>query len=264
MVRAEVVARGGSAAVNLSANVTDIVVLAGGERDGRIARAASAGVRIHRGAGELEIQLSGVAAAPSPVLQAVLSAAPDLVSDVDALAAERVVAPILPRGGVIDLPPGSTWTVNAAWRADALATGAEVDVVAFLLDEHGQVDTDRDFVFYNAPVSEDGAVALSLDGDSEQSMRLDLGLFPEHCQCVVIAAVVNGGSTFGDLGAVTLSVDGDDATAVTATLDAGTTETTMLLAELYLRRERWRIRVMGQGYDDGLAELAGRYGVEVD
>ncbi len=47
-------------------------------------------------------------------------------------------------------------------------------------------------------------------------------------------------------------------------LDAATTERTLLLAEIYRRRSGWRLRAVGQGYDDGLAELATRHGVVVD
>lgn len=81
---------------------------------------------------------------------------------------------------------------------------------------------------------------------------------------MVIAAALSGTSSFGQLGAVTISIDSEQATAATATLDAGTSETTMLLAEVYQRHDRWRVRAVGQGYDDGLAQLATKYGVTVD
>lgn len=48
-----------------------------------------------------------------------------------------------------------------------------------------------------------------------------------------------------------------------ATLDAATTERTMLLAEIYRRGPLWRLRAVGQGYDHGLDALARRYGVDV-
>ena len=38
----------------------------------------------------------------------------------------------------------------------------------------------------------------------------------------------------------------------------------MLLAEIYRRNGSWRLRAIGQGYDDGLARLAARYGVATD
>ncbi|GAA3502995.1 hypothetical protein GCM10019016_101050 [Streptomyces prasinosporus] len=48
-----------------------------------------------------------------------------------------------------------------------------------------------------------------------------------------------------------------------ATLDAATTERTMLLAEIYRRGPLWRLRAAGQGYDHALDVLARRYGVAV-
>ncbi len=118
-------------------------------------------------------------------------------------------------------------------------------------------------MFYNAPLSETGAVGLSVDGDSEQSVRIDLRLLPEHCSRVVVAAALTGGTTFAALGALNVTVDGADSALFGATLDAGTTEQSMVIAELYLRQDRWRVRPVGQGYDEGLGALAVRYGVDV-
>jgi stress response protein SCP2 len=50
----------------------------------------------------------------------------------------------------------------------------------------------------------------------------------------------------------------------TSTLDAGTTERTMPLAEIYQRKDAWRIRAIGQGHDHGLSDLTIGYGVVVD
>jgi DNA polymerase III subunit epsilon len=38
---------------------------------------------------------------------------------------------------------------------------------------------------------------------------------------------------------------------------------TTAIAEIYRRDASWRLRAVGQGYDDGLAGLATRYGVDV-
>ena len=134
--------------MNLSANVTDLVLLDGGDRDDRLPRAAAAGVAVHRGPVALGIVLPGVLA---PAVAAAPLAQPWALGRA---AAATAVAPVLPRGAVIDLPDGNVWTVNVAWRADALDTGAELDVVAFLVDADERVVTDEDFVFYNAPVSQ--------------------------------------------------------------------------------------------------------------
>lgn len=256
-VRAEVIARGGMAAVNLSANVTDIVLLDGADGDRRLARAHAAGIPVHRSTESLGIAMPGRTGPPATLTF-------DVAEPVR-VPGSAVIAPgpVLVRGAVMDLPPGSVWTVNAAWRADAREDAPEVDVVAFLVDSDQRVTCDEDFVFYNAPIGPDGAVSLSINGGSEQGIRIDLDLMPEDCTRVVIAAVLDATHNFGDLGAISLSVDGDLTTAATATLDAATTERTLILAEIYHRNGAWRIRVVGQGYDDGLAELVTRYGVVV-
>ncbi len=49
-----------------------------------------------------------------------------------------------------------------------------------------------------------------------------------------------------------------------ATLDAATSERTLLLAEIYRRGPTWRFRALGQGYDHGLETLVRGYGVDVE
>lgn len=69
----------------------------------------------------------------------------------------------------------------------------------------------------------------------------------------VVVAAIDGVVTCGELGAVEVTVGPGDGerVPVQATLEAGTTERTMLLAEVYRREGRWRLRVVGQGHDSG-------------
>lgn len=250
--RAVVTALGGSAAVNLSVSVTDVVVLDGGSGDPRVQRAREAGVRVVDTVTDLGRTGDG--------------AAPSLGVPADAQASLAVDQPlVLGRGTVVDLPAGENdWTIHAAWRADAGADGLEVDVVALLLDEGDRVVQDEDVVFYNAPASDGGAVTLAVDGDCEQSIHIDLRLVPDHCSRVVVAAALTGAGTFGDLGPVALTVDAPSGTVARSTLDAATSERTLLVAEVYRRGQVWRVRAVGQGHDHGLAGLLTSYGVEVD
>lgn len=252
--RTVVTALGGAAAVNLSASVTDVVVLEGGASDHRVMRARAAGVRVVEAVADL-----GTPPPPS-------SASIDLAQDGStSQAGGPADVTVLARGAVLDLPVDEPeWTVNASWRADARSAGLEVDVVALLLDQQDRVAQDEDVVFYNAPSSDGNAVMLAVDGDAEQSIRLNLPLIPDHCHRVIVAAALTGGGQFGDLGPVGLSVDTPGRTVATATLDAGTSERTMLLAEVYRRGGAWRLRAVGQGYDHGLAGLLTSYGADVD
>ncbi|MGW6840840.1 TerD family protein [Streptomyces sp. NPDC054958] len=241
--RARVVEMGGAAAINLSASVTDIVLLPGGEGDRRMERITSLGLPVH------EPAWLG-AQAPEPVGDRLGGGAS---------------TEVLPRGGVLDLPVLATagrWYVGASW---ARRTDCEIDVVAFVLDEDEQVSCDEDFVFYGAPESPDGAVRLLCDGPTEQTITLDLASLPPAAHRIAIAAAIDGSATFGDVGALQISVTpGSDAQATAqATLDGTTSERTLLLAEIYRRGPLWRFRAVGQGYDHGLEALVRGYGIEV-
>ncbi|MFF7965682.1 DEDDh family exonuclease [Streptomyces sp. NPDC007903] len=241
--RTRLVELGGSAAVNLSRGVTDVLLLAEGDQDRRMARVTELGLPV-RDAGWLAG--AGTPGAPAP-----------------AEAPSHPAALVLPRGGVTDLPDTTQeWHLTANWAPPA---NGEVDVVAFVLDEEGQVTFDEDFVFYGAPENPGGTVRLLADGPAEQTVTIDLAALPPAFHRVAVAAAVDGDMTFGDIGAVevTAAPGGGDAPLARATLDAATTERTLLLAELYRRGPVWRFRAVGQGHDHGLAELARGYGVDV-
>ncbi|MFC8079038.1 TerD family protein [Streptomyces sp. NPDC057307] len=243
--RTRVVELGGSAAVNLSASVTDVVLLASGERDRRMSRITALELPVH----DEHWLTAPTAAAPGS-------------------ATARTREPhVMPRGGVIDLPmphgtPAPEWYVTAGWSPRA---GCEIDVVAFILDEDEQVTSDEDFVFYGAPESPAGTVRLLTGGPAEQTIALDLASMPPATRKVVVAAAIDGAATFGTVGAIQIgAAAGSSGSPIArATLDAATTERTVLLAEIYRRGPLWRLRAVGQGYDHGLDALARGYGVSI-
>ncbi|MEV7233867.1 TerD family protein [Streptomyces sp. NPDC051020] len=244
--RARAVALGASAAVNLSASVSDVVVLPGGEADRRMSRIVTLGLHVHDADWLLAPTTTPM---PAPA-QSAAGNQPD-------------TAAVLVRGAVIDLSDaGTAWTVAATWRQQ---TVCDVDVVAFAVDALEQVPGDEDFVFYGAPEHPDGTVRLGTDGPTEQAVTADLERLPLEIHRVVIAAAIDGAATFSDVGAIEITATRGIGAAPTAraTLDAATTERTMILAELYRRGEGWRLRAVGQGYDHGLADLARGYGVDV-
>ncbi|MGW3312081.1 TerD family protein [Streptomyces sp. NPDC001073] len=249
-LRSRIAELGGAAAVNLSAGVTDVVLLPGGEHDRRMPHITDRRLPLHDAD-----WLNTPPTEPSP----------DLASP-QAVPSGPATVNIMPRGGVIDLPAGphnpQRWRASAAW---AHQTDKEVDVVAFIVDEDEQVSCDEDFVFYGAPENPGGAVQLVTDGPTEQAIVVDLSALPAAARKVVIAAALDGPGTFADVGAVEITVapaTGERAVAQ-ATLDAATTERSLVLAEIYRRGPLWRIRAVGQGYDHDLAATARAFGVDI-
>ncbi|WP_406403619.1 TerD family protein [Streptomyces sp. NBC_00879] len=241
--RVRVVELGGAAAINLSASVTDVVLLLGGDTDRRMPRITA-----------LEIPTYDANWLDAPTAETFLPA-------------DRRQAPrVLPRGGVVDLPGEirtSRWIVTAAWGQQ---TTCEIDLVAFMVDEDDQVSRDENFVFYAAPESPDGTLRLLTDGPTEQTITTDLAALPSAVRKVVIAAAIDGTVAFGDIGPIQITTGpGNSAPPLAqAALDAATTERTMLLAEIYRRGPVWRFRAVGQGFDHGLDALARSYGVDVE
>ncbi|MGY1736210.1 TerD family protein [Geodermatophilus sp. SYSU D00684] len=259
-VRARLLAAGASVAVNLTSSVTGVVLLGSPGTDPREARARA-----------LEVSLLD---AESLVPVAWPEADPEGGAEAPAAPAEapieRVEAPparVLVRGEVMDLPAGSDWLAEVRWAVPGrhAAVRFDVDVVALVVDADEQVAVDEDLVFFNAPEHPSGAVAMTVGTPGEALCALRPGSLPAPQRRVLLAAAVDGETTFGDVGAVELVLrDGEGAPIARATLDAATTERSLVLATLYLRNGSWRWRAVGQGYDDDLAALAVRHGVDVE
>jgi DNA polymerase III subunit epsilon len=247
-LRARIGSLGGIAAVNLTPRVTGVVPLAGAEKERRWTRITALGVPICD-----PETFEPVTAAPVP-------SGP--VFDEPAPARADVV---LPRGGVVDLPDEVRhWSVSIGWPRMTSAA-VEVDVVAFLTDQDDEVRADSDFVFYNAPAAASGAVELTLDLANEALVDIRLDQVPLDVERITLGASIPAGHTFASVGPIQLVVrTGAGAPHIRATLDAATTEQSLILGTFYRRAGRWRFRAVGQGHEYGLAELATSFGVDID
>lgn len=130
----------------------------------------------------------------------------------------------------------------------------QADLVALLLNDRGQVGSDADFVFYNAPRHESGGVTLI-----EDVLTLDLFRLPEVFERIVVAGNSDGESQLDD---VTVVVEGEESLTFSPAGLAGLP--TAVLLELYRRGGAWRVRAVGQGWAAGLAGLAQEFGVRID
>lgn len=249
LAREQVGALGARVLVNLGARTTHVLCLDGAERDERLGRVRDRDIP----------QLTLADLDPSGSRDAVLT-------DEGAAARSSVV---MSRGHVLDLPAcvvryglSVSWLARPALSGDAF----EVDVVAFVLGADDLVQADDDFVFYNQPSTPDGGVRLTVDGSSEQGIDVDLEALGDDVGRVRVAAAIDGRATFGEVGAIRLSLTDADTGAeiASATLDAATDERSLVLAELYPRNDTWRFRAVGQGYEHALEQLVVDHGVVVD
>ncbi|QKV96822.1 TerD family protein [Streptomyces sp. NA02950] len=151
-------------------------------------------------------------------------------------------------GGNLALPDGAlTIRVPGPFDLSALITGAD-----------GKVAGDADFVFFNQP----SAPGARLHGDT-------LALHPRRLRpdaerITVVVSPADPATPLGRLPVPALTVLADGGVPVARfTPPRPAQETLLLLAEVYRRGGRWKVRALGQGYADGLAGLARDFGVDV-
>ena len=151
------------------------------------------------------------------------------------------------------------------------ADGLDVDVCALLLAEDGRVRSDADFVFYNQPEAQDGAVRLlgktQLEERAGDRLMVALDDLPGDVSSVVALVSLDAadGGGFAQVADLGLSISATDDQPLTAfDVPALGEETAVVLGELYRRAGGWRFRAVGQGYASGLAGVATDYGITVD
>ena len=140
------------------------------------------------------------------------------------------------------------------------ASADVVDMLVFQLDSRGQVRFDDDLIFYNQPISLEGAVRLIAPG----SVTVDLGLVPASIATVAVAVALSddtpGTLTTSPGMGVTVQ---DHASKYWLPTDL-TTERAAVLAELYRRNGGWKLRNVSAGWEQGLSALVQHHGVTVD
>ncbi|MEV5599872.1 TerD family protein [Streptomyces sp. NPDC052299] len=160
-------------------------------------------------------------------------------------------------------------TVIASLSWSSTAGDGDADVSVLLLGADGKVRSDADFFYYNNPSAADGSVQLlgktPTDGGSEDRISLDLTAVPEDVERLVVAASRYGGSRFGDLDDLRMTVaDRSGEVLLGFSIGDASVESAFIFGELYRRGTEWKYRAVGQGYETGLAGLATDFGIDVD
>ncbi|MFJ8753196.1 TerD family protein [Streptomyces sp. NPDC102441] len=148
------------------------------------------------------------------------------------------------------------------------ATGeGDADVSVLLLDGNGKVRSDGDFCSYDNPGAGNGSVRLlgktsTADG-YEDRISFDLDAVPAEVEQIVVAASRYGGSRFGDLNDLRLTLaDSSGGGLVQFSVEDAGAVSAFVFGALYRRGGEWKFRAVGQGYESGLAGLAADFGVD--
>jgi tellurium resistance protein TerD len=168
-------------------------------------------------------------------------------------------------------PNITEFRITLEWDAPASSMG--VDGSVFMLAADAKVRSDADFIFYNQPASPCGGVRFEPGrggGASQTAFALELRRIPPDVARLVVALTIYDGPLlgvhFGQVArtAMRLFVAESGREVLSFELPrAEGQEAAMLVCELYRHASGWKIRALGQGFNDGLARMAETFGIEV-
>ncbi|GIW22366.1 MAG: chemical-damaging agent resistance protein C [Candidatus Sericytochromatia bacterium] len=164
--------------------------------------------------------------------------------------------------------------VGLGWDVKKTDTGSDFDLDAscLLLGQNGKLVSERHLVFYNNSKSPDGAVEYTGDnrtgvgeGDDEQ-IKVDLTkVSPEITRILFVVTIYdaeNRKQNFGQVSNAYVRLFNEETGKEIARYDLSedySTETAMLMAELYKHNNEWKMSALGNGYSGGLQAILNNY-----
>ncbi|MBD2607075.1 TerD family protein [Scytonema hofmannii FACHB-248] len=166
--------------------------------------------------------------------------------------------------------------VGLGWDLKATDTGHDFDLDSsiFLLNANGKLISDAHLIFYNNQTSPDPDKSVQHLGDNltgagegdDEVMKINLKKVPSDIQTILIAVTIHEAETrrqnFGQVQNAFVRVVNSQTNEEVVRYDLVedySTETCMIMAELYFKEDQWRINAVGSGYQGGLEALLGRY-----
>jgi len=166
--------------------------------------------------------------------------------------------------------------IGLGWDTNATDTGGDfdLDVSLFLVGANEKLVSDKHFIFYNNLISPDPDQSVKLLGDNrtgegegdDEGLIVDLRKVPSDVAKIVIAVTVYDAETrHQNFGQVTnayirlVDVQTKEEVLRYDLTEDFSTETAVIMAELYNKDGEWRINAVGSGFDGGLQSLLDKY-----
>lgn len=184
----------------------------------------------------------------------------------------------LVKGQKVDLTKGNVGLkqiiVGLGWDTNKYdGNNFDLDTEAFLLGTNGKVRNSDDFVYYNNTKHSSGAVKhmgdnLTGDGDGDdEQIIVDLTKIPADVEKIAFTVTIYMAEeklqNFGMISNSYIRMVNKDNDEEMIRYDLGedySTETAMVLGELYRHNGEWKFNAIGQGYSGGLQALCNSFG----
>lgn len=150
----------------------------------------------------------------------------------------------------------------------------DLDASVFLLNDQDKIPTERHFVFYNNLTSPDADQSVKHLGDNltgygegdDEGIIIDLRKIPADIHKLVFTVTIHDAEArkqnFGQVENAFVRLLNVETKAEVLRYDLVeeySTETAMVMAELYRKEGEWRMNAVGQGYAGGLQAMLDRY-----
>lgn len=166
--------------------------------------------------------------------------------------------------------------IGLGWDVNSTDTGHnfDLDASAFLLNDKEKLISDQHFIFYNNLTSPDAEKSVKHMGDNltgegegdDEVIIVDLRKVPLDVQRIVITVTIYDADqrkqNFGQVrNAFVRLVDVQSKEEVLRydLEEDFSTETALIIAEIYRKDGEWRMNAVGAGYEGGLQSLLNRY-----
>lgn len=193
------------------------------------------------------------------------------------------MAVILTKGQRIDLTKGrpalKKILVGLGWDVNHYDGEADFDLDAsvFMTKESGKVGTDEDFIFYGNLEHRSKSVVHMGDnrtgegeGDDEV-IKVKLDEVPPDFTSLPIAVTIYDAESrlqnFGMVGDAYVRVLDEETGEELLRFDLSedfSTETALVVAEIYKHNGEWKFKAVGSGYNGGLKALCTQYGINAE
>ncbi|WP_373542411.1 TerD family protein [Chamaesiphon sp.] len=175
------------------------------------------------------------------------------------------------------IAPGLTEIfVGLGWDVKAVDTGVDFDLDAsvFLLGSNERLISDKHFIFYNNLTSPDAAKSVEHTGDNltgagdgdDEVIKVNLKQAPSEIEKIIIAVTIHDAQArkqnFGQVQNAfvrVVNLQNEQEVVRYDLVEDYSTETALIMAELYRKDGEWRLNAVGAGYQGGLQALLDRY-----
>lgn len=166
--------------------------------------------------------------------------------------------------------------IGLGWDVNTTDTGADFDLDAsvFLLNANEKLISDEHFIFYNNLTSPDPEKSVKHLGDNltgegegdDEVIIVDLRKIPSEVSRIVVSVTIyedeKRKQNFGQVRNAFVRLVNVETKEEVLRYDLEedfSTETALIMAEIYRKDGEWRMNAVGAGYQGGLQALLNRY-----